>query len=152
MLSFEQIVRGLVEGYGVPREKAEAAASRIAVISSVPTNRPARREKKVDIQATAFRIWCRENDLPLPTAEYKFSRRMYRFDFAWPNVDTGGGVAIEVQGGIWRRGGGAHTGKGHLRDMEKLNLAQALGWRVLQRTPQNLFTTDTLELLRPLLK
>jgi hypothetical protein len=59
--------------------------------------------------------------------------REWRTDFAWPERL----LTVEIQGGIWRRGGGAHS---HPLDIErnitKYNALTALGWRLLQ------FTTD----------
>lgn len=62
--------------------------------------------------------------------EYKGVKgRRFLFDFAEPNSL----VAIEIQGGIWAKGKSGHTsGKGLLRDYEKLNLAQSQGWTVFQ--------------------
>ena len=60
--------------------------------------------------------------------EYRFSKvvgRNHRFDFAWPDRK----VAVEVDGGTHLKGGGRHNTD---RDREKLNLAAALGWRVLR--------------------
>lgn len=55
--------------------------------------------------------------------------RRWRFDFAWPDKK----IAIEVHGAIWSGKSGGHTsGKGRLRDMEKLNEAALLGWTVLE--------------------
>ena len=70
-------------------------------------------------------LWC--YDIGGYEREYKFAlpERQYRFDFAWP----GQRVAIEVDGGQWSPHGGRH---GTDRDREKLNLAAALGWRVLR--------------------
>jgi hypothetical protein len=59
--------------------------------------------------------------------------RRLRFDFAhW-----GSKVAIEVQGGIWIKGGHS-TPKGIQQDYEKLNTAQALGWLVFQVTDESM--------------
>ena len=58
--------------------------------------------------------------------------RRYRFDCANRNLK----IAVEIQGGIWRKSGGAHTGTGHLRDLEKSNLVQLQGWMILQFTPR----------------
>lgn len=65
--------------------------------------------------------------LPEPERELKFHpTRRWRFDFAWPERR----LAVEVQGGIYR--GGGHTSvTGVRRDIEKLNAAALLGWRVL---------------------
>jgi len=68
-------------------------------------------------------------DLPGPVPEYRFHPvRRWRFDFAWPSSSRGG-VAVEVDGGQWRAGGGRHNTD---PDREKLNTAAALGWRVLR--------------------
>lgn len=69
--------------------------------------------------------------LPVPPVrEYRFDEtRRWRFDFAWPAQK----VAVEVDGGTWV--GGRHTsGSGFAADIEKLNRATTLGWRVLRYT------------------
>jgi hypothetical protein len=82
-------------------------------------------------------------------AEFKFHpTRKWRFDFAWPSQsnnpsiqqsDSGGGVALEVQGGLWTRG--RHTrGAALLNEHEKLNAAAVMGWRILYCTPKELGT------------
>jgi len=79
---------------------------------------------------------------PKPEREYRFHpTRRWRLDFAWPRgalidpFSSGRPIAIEVQGGIWNRGKHGR-GSGIVKDYEKLNHAQAMGWRVLQLTPQ----------------
>lgn len=66
--------------------------------------------------------------LPKPEAEYRFHpTRRWRFDYALPAQS----IAIEVDGAVYS--GGRHTrGKGFENDMDKLNEAQILGWRVLR--------------------
>lgn len=65
-------------------------------------------------------------DLPDPVAEYRFHpTRRWRFDYAWPARR----VAVEVDGGQWQAGGGRHNTD---PDRLKLNVAAALGWRVLR--------------------
>lgn len=60
-------------------------------------------------------------------AEHRFCKRMWRFDFAIPELLIG----IECEGGIFTNG--AHTrGKHYESDMEKYNAASLLGWRVLR--------------------
>lgn len=60
--------------------------------------------------------------------EYKFNNnRKWRFDFALPEKK----LAVEIDGGIWTNG--RHVrGSGFLKDMEKLNSAVELGWKVLR--------------------
>lgn len=59
--------------------------------------------------------------------------RKFEFDFVWRKQR----VALELEGGVWRRGGGAHSHPSNiLRDLEKSNLAALEGYRLLR------FTTD----------
>lgn len=77
--------------------------------------------------------------VPEPVAEFVFHpTRKWRFDFAWPDAK----VALEVEGGTWRKGGGAHRGTGFLRDLEKYNCATILGWRIFRCTPEQLQTSE----------
>lgn len=66
--------------------------------------------------------------LPKPEVEFKFHpTRQWRFDFALPAQS----IAIEIDGAVFAAG--RHTrGKGFENDMEKLNEALILGWRVLR--------------------
>lgn len=66
-----------------------------------------------------------------PHEEYRFCKRMWRFDFAWPcECDM---IAVEVEGGTW--GKSRHTtGKGYEADCEKYSMAAILGWRVIRVT------------------
>ena len=71
-------------------------------------------------------------------AELKFHPvRKWRADFALPSYK----VLIEIDGGIWS--GGRHTrGAGFIGDMEKLNEAAILGWRVLRFQPKDVNRTN----------
>lgn len=62
--------------------------------------------------------------------EFRFAApRRFRLDFAWPDERVG----LELQGGVYSRG--RHVrGAGYTKDVEKMNLAILLGWRVLQAT------------------
>lgn len=72
--------------------------------------------------------------LPRPVAEYRFHpERKWRFDWCWPDVKPP--LAVEIDGGLYV--GGRHsTGAGRERDLEKLNAALCLGWRVLVVSPR----------------
>jgi very-short-patch-repair endonuclease len=76
--------------------------------------------------------------------EYKFHpTRRWRFDYAIPAHK----IAIEVEGGVWSKG--RHTRpKGFLGDIEKYNEATLLGWRVFRTTPDELYKTKTLNLIK----
>lgn len=149
----QELVKHLV-ALDVPRDKAERAAAMWAVPENEPTkHRPRVKsgEKAFDFAAARFKMLCKVEGLPMPVTEHYFAKqalgRNWRFDFAWPEE----WVALEVQGGIWRKGGGAHQGKGHERDIEKLSAAQRLGWKVMQCVPRNLCTDATITLLRTVL-
>jgi very-short-patch-repair endonuclease len=59
--------------------------------------------------------------------EYRFCERMWRFDFAFPELK----IAVEIEGGI-HISGRHNRGKGMEEDMEKYNRAAVLGWTVLR--------------------
>jgi hypothetical protein len=75
--------------------------------------------------------------------------RMFRFDFAW--TEPNHRLLVEVQGGIWQKSG--HTsGRGVTRDMEKLNLAQLAGWRVMQFSRGMIESGEAVEVIRQALE
>lgn len=71
--------------------------------------------------------------------EFQFCERKWRFDLAYPAHL----LAIEIQGGRWKAGGGRHMTAG---DFEKMQRACALGWRVFPVLPAQL-KSDPLRLL-----
>ncbi len=85
--------------------------------------------------------------LPKPQEEYKFLEdRRFRFDFAYPEYR----LAIEVQGGIWRKGGHS-SAKGIMRDCEKYNLAQLNGWTLLLFTAEDVHSGEAARVIAMLL-
>lgn len=100
--------------------------------------------------------YYREMGLPKPELEYKFHPdRRWRFDFAWPDVGTNISIplksfsllALEVDGGIWIRGG-HNRGAQMKKDWEKRNEAAALGWRIIYVEPRDLCTEETVNLIK----
>jgi very-short-patch-repair endonuclease len=79
-----------------------------------------------------------------PIREFRFAPpRRWRFDFSWPERF----VAVEVDGGSFIAG--RHTrGEGFERDLEKLNTAALIGWRVLRVTPRMIEDGRAIELIR----
>ena len=79
----------------------------------------------------AFQI--KAHGFPEPHEQYQFAEelgRRFRADFAWPAREYR--FLVEVQGGIWRRGGGAHSHPQNIeRDVEKQQIASLLGWFVV---------------------
>lgn len=104
-----------------------------------------------------------ECGLPKPELEFRFSPdRKWRFDFGWDGFIVGNGafqycpvngadkqikVALEVDGGIWIRGG-HNRGAQMKKDWEKRNAAAQLGWRILYVEPKDLCTAETVEMIR----
>lgn len=83
---------------------------------------------------------CEQGGLPMPKVEYIFHPdRSWKFDYYFEHGDKR--CALEVEGGIFRKGGGAHSSVGGiLRDMEKYNAAAVMGiyvYRVLPRDKYN---------------
>jgi hypothetical protein len=70
--------------------------------------------------------------------EYAFEHRFHpdrrwRFDVAFPARM----IAAEIDGAVWTQG--RHTrGRGFIKDQEKTNEAQLLGWRVFRFVPDDL--------------
>jgi very-short-patch-repair endonuclease len=88
-------------------------------------------------------LQIRAAKLPKPTREFRFMPpRLFRFDFAWPEKK----LAVEVEGGIWVRGG--HTrGGGFTSNCEKYNWAILEGWRVLRFTDREIKNGDALQMI-----
>lgn len=92
--------------------------------------------------------------LQLRAAGIKYERefkavagRRYRWDFAMPEHS----LLIEVQGGIWKKGGHS-TGKGITRDAEKHNLALVNGWGQLIVTAEQIKSGQALRWIQEAIK
>ena len=77
------------------------------------------------------------------SAEYKFCERDWRFD--WANRELK--IAFECNGGKWS--GGHRRGEAIEEENDKINTAQALGWKVFQFTNQQVLDGRAKEFLRP---
>lgn len=98
--------------------------------------------------SVVFLAVLRQRNIPEPMLEFPFARpRRWRFDYCWPDHK----LAVEAQGGLWIRGKHSRAA-GILRDYEKLNTAQLMGWIVLQFTPDQLLTNEALDLIERVLK
>lgn len=77
--------------------------------------------------------------------EYKFHPdRRWRADYS---LSRGRWQAlVEIDGGAWSQG--RHTrGKGFIADMEKLNTASAMGYKVFRFTPQQVLRGEAKEFI-----
>lgn len=87
-------------------------------------------EFAMQLSANNIHHWEREYRFVLPGGQ---SGAGWKFDFAFPDVK----VAIEIEGGIWRPGGGAHSRPQNIeRDIKKYNAALRMGWAVYRLTPE----------------
>jgi hypothetical protein len=90
--------------------------------------------------------------------EFFFStERLYRFDYAIPVLNSTNStmlkIAIECDGGTWSKGKSGHSsGTGLERDRNKNNLALANGWVIIRRTPDQMCTSETIELIKNVIK
>lgn len=85
---------------------------------------PSKLEKQLLFQIKAVK-------LPKPEEEYRFHpERRWRFDFAYPERM----IAIECEGGTWKKKARHTTGTGFRDDCYKYNNAAILGWFVLRFT------------------
>ena len=87
--------------------------------------------------------------------EFFFStERRYRFDYAIPTMANSPQlkIAIEQEGGIHMKGNSGHSsGTGIQRDMDKNNLAISQGWVIIRRTPADLCTSETINLIKAII-
>jgi very-short-patch-repair endonuclease len=86
-----------------------------------------------------FAFHLKLTGLPAPVRELRFSKltnRLWRFDFAWPDLK----IAVEIEG-LTHYGTNAdgsrktsrhQTAKGYQSDLDKYNQAAIEGWRVLR--------------------
>lgn len=91
---------------------------------------------KVNTGEQAFIFWLSAFKLPIPHRNYRFAPgRKLELDFAWPDLRA----YVEIEGGIWRKGGGAHSRPAAIeRDIEKQNLLTMDGWVGLRVTPADI--------------
>jgi very-short-patch-repair endonuclease len=103
-----------------------------AVANAVQRER--KRSERAKSWEDDFAFHVQAHRLPPITRKFQFARslgRKWEADFAYPDRQ----LLIEVDGGIWRKGGGAHSHPMQiLRDMSKGNDAAYLGYHVLRFT------------------
>lgn len=103
------------------------------------------RAKTLQITKTDIFTTICKTDLKVECVkEHKFHpKRRWRFDYAIIEHK----IALEVEGGVWT--GGRHIrAQGFLGDVEKYNTATLMGWRIFRTTPDELYKTATINMLR----
>lgn len=87
------------------------------------------RRRASPLEAKFALLWRALRGPPLER-EHRFAPpRRWRFDFAHPASR----VAVEVEGGVWRRGR-HNRPKGFIADCEKYSAAALAGWTVVRLT------------------
>lgn len=95
----------------------------------------------------AFAFLCRTHRLPTPHAQWELAKSAqvprkdhktgpltWKFDFCWPEYR----LIVEVDGGVWRHGGGAHSHPVALeRNRLKRNDAALAGYHVIAFPPED---------------
>ena len=139
----------------VQKHNAKVSRARSSTAETLASQRDAGstpaapRKRKPAYTEEQVRAWCVKHSLPPPSFEYRFHpNRLWRFDICWPRF--GGGVAAEIQGGIWIRGGHSR-GAQMKKDWEKWMEAQRLGWKMAWREPKDLLTEATAKIVLDLL-
>lgn len=97
-------------------------------------------EEQLDFQLRSARLVFEREYQAVPS-------RRFRWDFAFPADD----LLVEVQGGIWVKGGHS-TGRGITRDCEKLNCATLSGWRTLAVTGEMIKSGEALQVILKVLE
>lgn len=120
----------------------------------MPKKKKARREVDILLEAHLRDLWRGTAiGVAIVCREYNFHpTRKWRFDFAIPVIVQEGRadnlkVAVEIEGGIWRRG--RHTrGKGYQGDLDKYNAAAAEGWTVLRFSTEDVMKGRDIPILQ----
>jgi hypothetical protein len=130
-----------------PRWLTRGAGGRV-----VPGRRPAKPDYEGDL---AFLLRTQERPpicMPQAARQYRWALELQRnfcADFAYP-VQR---VLVEVQGGIWRPGGGAHSGGAAIeRDIEKAQYAARLGWAWVPVTQKDISSGHALLVVQSVLE
>lgn len=95
-----------------------------------PVTIPRETPKGIEWLRWNLMYWCNERAVTL-NEQYEFApNRKFASDFAI----TAFKILIEYEGGIFMERGGHNSYTGIQRDIEKYQLAQQLGWRVIRVT------------------
>lgn len=124
---------GALDPVAAPHERGRATCS-----NAPSAKAPAGGKSLSSAGHEQFLGLCRALHIAEPIPEFRFTTyRRWRFDFAWPLFM----LALEIEGGIWREGGGAHSHPLNIaRDCEKYSEAAILGWRILRVPPEQLLS------------
>lgn len=75
---------------------------------------------------------CKEAGLPEPQTELQFAKpRKWRFDFYWNRSFHWVRIAVEIEGGLYIKGGHSR-GAAYEKNLQKYNEATLRGWRLFR--------------------
>ncbi len=102
-----------------------------------------------------FKSQCKRSLKIKPVYEYLFhkpeegkKRRLWRFDFAWPELM----IAVEIEGGTYSVKKSRHTtGKGFDADCIKYNCATEQGWRVFRYSTKQVMDSVAINQIKRLI-
>lgn len=80
----------------------------------------------------SFALTARAYDLPPLERNYQFDSPDSKMELDYAHVPSK--VGVEIQGGIWMKGGAHARPKNIERDIRKMNAAQMKGWLVILLT------------------
>lgn len=123
-----------------------ALVSRAAVADDAiaKSRRGAKKKQFEDL----FAFQCRAHRLPDSHEQFHFARELGRkfcADRAWPQFK----LLVEIQGGIWQRGGGGHSHPMHIeKDITKAQYAVLAGYALLPVTTDEVKSGHAIEVTR----
>lgn len=131
--------QGKIRSFNIPENKPVKTVTGEAV--------PRRSKSKALIWLEwNLQFWANEHALTLEK-DYVFSEsRKYAFDFCFPSIK----LAVEYEGGIFMARGGHNSPTGLQRDIDKYELAQKEGWKLIRLTCLNY--TTVLQTLNEMIK
>lgn len=99
--------------------------------------------KQEDVDGESlFAFQIKATGLPAPVRQYKFAEsegRKFAADFAWVQPEYK--LIVEISGGIWLKGGGAHSRPQKIEiDMERQQYAAYLGFLMMPFSPDDVFS------------
>lgn len=131
------------------------------ILAALQDSKLDRAEKRHQAYLERKRIYEKRHELALynqiiekglqgAVEQYKFHPdRKWSLDIAFPNIK----LAIEIDGGIWKKGKGGHnSGKGYEEDRLKDQAALLLGWAVYRVTPKMISSGDAITTIAVLLE
>lgn len=115
------------------------------MITRITTEAKQKKPSQNKVGENTFAFQCKAHQLPPVDMQFKLLKfeqtprkdgkaipKVWRFDFVWPEYK----LIVEIDGGVWMAGGGAHSHPVDItRNMTKQNDAALEGFCILRFTP-----------------